>query len=77
MAALINIYNYKSWEEKIMSSLLDMDPNILVSMVNMKLRDFYSNLDQYCEDVDINKDELINKLSKVGYEYNIELNQFK
>ena len=37
-----------------MSSLLDMDPNILVSMVNMKLRDFYSNLDQYCEDVDIN-----------------------
>ena len=60
-----------------MSSLLDMDPNILVSMVNMKLRDFYSNLDQCCEDVDINKDELINKLSKVGYEYNIELNQFK
>ena len=56
-----------------MSSLLDMDPNILVSMVNMKLRDFYSNLDQYCEDADINKDELINKLSKVGYEYNIEL----
>ena len=63
--------------KKFMSSLLDMDPNILVSMVNMKLRDFYSNLDQYCEDVDINKDELINKLSKVGYEYNIELNQFK
>ena len=60
-----------------MSSLLDMDPNILVSMVNMKLRDFYLNLDQYCEDADINKDELIAKLLKVGYEYNIELNQFK
>ena len=60
-----------------MSSLLDMDPNILVSMVNMEIKRFYSNLDQYCEDVDINKDELINKLSKVGYEYNIELNQFK
>ena len=53
------------------------DIHMLVSMINMKLRDFYSNLDQYCEDVDINKDELINKLSKVGYEYNIELNQFK
>lgn len=60
-----------------MNSLLDMDPNILVSMVNMKLRDFYANLDQYCEDADINKDELIKKLSEVGYEYNIELNQFK
>lgn len=60
-----------------MSSLLDMDPNILVSMVNMKLRDFYANLDQYCDDAEIDKAQLIEKLSKVGYEYNIELNQFK
>ena len=72
-----------------MSSLLDMDSNILVSIVNMKLRDFYDSLDQYCEDadiknlieeankLDIDKDELIKKLSKVGYEYNTQLNQFK
>lgn len=60
-----------------MSSLLDMDINILVSIVNMKLRDFYGNLEHYCDDADINKDELINKLAKAGYEYNIELNQFK
>ena len=26
-------------------ALLKMDPNILVSMINMKLRDFYSNID--------------------------------
>lgn len=60
-----------------MSSLLNMDPNILVSIVNMKLRDFYASLEQYCDDADINQDELINKLSQVGYEYNRELNQFK
>ena len=60
-----------------MSSLLDMDSNILVSIVSMKLRDFYDSLDQYCEDADIDKDELIKKLSKVGYEYNTQLNQFK
>ena len=36
-----------------------------------------SSLDQYCEDADIDKDELIKKLSKVGYEYNTQLNQFK
>ena len=59
-----------------MSSLLDMDSNILVSIVNMKLRDFYDSLDQ-CEDADIDKDELIKKLSKAGYEYNTQLNQFK
>ena len=35
--------------------LLKMDPNILVSMINMKLRDFYSNLDSYCEDMDISR----------------------
>ena len=60
-----------------MSNILDMDANILVSMVNMKLRDFYSSLDQYCDDVNVSKEELIEKLSKVGYEYNSELNQFK
>lgn len=60
-----------------MSSLLEMDTNILVSIVNMKLRDFYSNLDSYCDDADISKEELINKLSKEGYKYNSELNQFK
>ena len=60
-----------------MSNILDMDANILVSMVNMKLRDFYSSLDQYCDDVNVSKEELIEKLSKVGYEYNRELNQFK
>ena len=26
------------------------DPNILLSMINMKLRDMYSNLDNLCED---------------------------
>ena len=36
-------------------TLIKMDPNILVSMVNMKLRDYYSSLDQYCEDIGIEK----------------------
>ena len=32
-------------EEMDREALLKMDPNILVSMINMKLRDFYSNID--------------------------------
>ena len=54
-----------------------MDPNILVSMINMKLRDFYSSLDNYCDDMDISRSVIEEKLAKAGYEYNVDLNQFK
>jgi hypothetical protein len=54
-----------------------MDPNILLSIVNMKLRDFYSNLKSLCDDMDINEEELKEKLSSVGYKYDENINQFK
>lgn len=52
------------------------DPAILLSFVNTKLRDFYSNLDELCIDLDINPNELCTKLSQIGYEYKPERNQF-
>lgn len=58
-------------------AIRNMDPNILVSMVNMKLRDFYSSLDAFCEDLEIDLNELTEKLSGVGYIYMKEINQFK
>ena len=58
-------------------SILSMDPNILVSMVNMKLRDFYSSLEAFCEDIGIESKELEDKLSTVGYNYEKKQNQFK
>ena len=57
--------------------LLKMDPNILVSMINMKLRDFYSNLDSYCEDMDISRSIIEEKLENAGYKYHSDLNQFR
>ncbi|MGG7144364.1 DUF4250 domain-containing protein [Clostridium nigeriense] len=54
-----------------------MDPNILLSIVNMKLRDFYSNLKSLCDDMDINEEELKEKLNSVGYKYDQNINQFK
>lgn len=57
--------------------LLKMDPNILVSMINMKLRDFYSNLDSYCEDMDISRSIIEEKLENAGYKYHSDINQFK
>lgn len=55
---------------------LPNDPVILLSAVNMKLRDFYSSLDALCEDLGENKDEIIEKLSAIDYEYDASTNQF-
>ena len=49
-----------------------MDANILVSIINLKLRDFYSNIDILCEDMNIDKNLLIEKLNNNGYEYKNE-----
>ena len=41
---------------------LPKDPMMLFSVINMKLRDCYSSLDELCEDMNVNKDELVNQL---------------
>ena len=58
-------------------ALLKMDPNILVSMINMKLRDFYSDLESYCDDMDIGMNIIEEKLKNAGYTYHGDINQFK
>lgn len=55
---------------------LPNDPMILLSAVNTKLRDYYKNLDEMCEDMNVDKDELTKKLSEIDYEYDEELNRF-
>ena len=42
----------------------------------MKLRDFYSNLDDLCDDLDIDKEKLCDTLKTAGFEYNEEQNKF-
>ena len=54
-----------------------MDPNILLSIINMKLRDFYSNLSSLCDDMEISEEYLKEKLNKVGYNYDETINQFR
>ncbi len=56
---------------------LPSDPIILLSYINTQLRDKYSSLDQLCQDFNIKPEEISEKLSAVGYEYNAELNQFR
>lgn len=55
---------------------LPQDPMMLFSVINMKLRDFYSSLDELCEDMNVDKEEIISKLAALGFEYNPESNKF-
>lgn len=56
---------------------LPKDPNILLSVINMKLRDKYSNFDELCDDLDIDKVEIENILASIGCKYSTKVNQFK
>ena len=55
---------------------LPQDPIILYSVLNTKLRDRYSSLEDLCEDLNVSKEELEEKLKTVGFVYNRERNQF-
>ena len=55
---------------------LPKDPIMLYSVINTKLRDFYSSLGALCEDMNIDENILKEKLSSAGFEYNKEGNQF-
>lgn len=56
--------------------MIPKDPVMLLSFVNLKLRDFYSSLDALCEDLDVDEKEIIEKLESIDYHYDAERNQF-
>lgn len=56
--------------------MIPKDPVMLLSFINTQLRDYYDNLDILCEDKQINKNEIIDKLKTIEYEYDEIRNQF-
>ncbi len=56
--------------------MLAKDVMILLSVVNTKLRDNYSSLEELCEDLGENEQEIKDRLVEIGYEYDAELNKF-
>lgn len=56
--------------------MIPRDPVMLLSFVNLKLRDYYSNLEAMCEDMDVDPDEIEKKLAAIDYRYDEERNQF-
>lgn len=57
--------------------MLPNDPIILLSVVNTKLRDCYSSLDAFCDDLGESREEIESKLKAVGFEYDEASNSFK
>lgn len=56
---------------------LPKDPMILLSYINTKLRDEYSNLEELCKELDISIESLKEELKSIGFQYNETINQFK
>lgn len=55
---------------------LPKDPVILLSYINTQLRDHYSNLDDLCSSLNVEKKFLENTLLEIDYSYQQEANQF-
>lgn len=55
---------------------LPVDPVMLYSFINMKLRDSYASLDALCDDLGVDRAELERKLGDAGFEYSAENNRF-
>lgn len=56
---------------------LPNDPYILLSYINTKLRDEYSDLDSLCDALGIERAIVENTLAAAGFEYIREINQFR
>ena len=55
---------------------LPKDPMMLLSVINTKLRDMYKDLDTLCDDIDVDRKVIEDKLSLIDYEYDSTLNKF-
>ncbi|MBQ2935290.1 MAG: DUF4250 domain-containing protein [Lachnospiraceae bacterium] len=56
--------------------MIPKDPVMLLSFLNLKLRDYYPTFEALCEDLDISAAETEEKLKAIGYEYDKSRNQF-
>ena len=57
--------------------MIPQDPFLLYSYVNLKLRDEYPSLDALCEDLELDRAILEEKLSAAGFAYDEGRNCFR
>lgn len=56
--------------------VLPKDPVMLLSVLNLKLRDYYPTLAALCEDLEADEAQLRSTLAAIGYVYDPQRNQF-
>lgn len=56
--------------------MIPEDPVMLLSFINLKLRDYYSSLAALCDDLDIKEEAIREKLLTINYQYDEKLNRF-
>lgn len=59
------------------SDFTRMDVHVLFSLLNMKLRNDYADLDDLVRSLDLDRAELEARLGAAGYLYNAETKQFR
>ncbi|SMY38328.1 DUF4250 domain-containing protein [Photobacterium andalusiense] len=60
-----------------LSKFETMDTVMLMSIVNMKIRDEFNNLDNLVKFFDIDREQLIAKLATGGFDFLPEVQQFR
>ena len=55
---------------------LPLDPVMLLSVVNMNLRDRFSSLTDFCKTNDVDEEDIKRRLATIDYYYEEEKNQF-
>lgn len=56
--------------------MIPKDPVMLLSYLNTQLRDFYPSLDELCKSMNLNKEEILQKMQSIQYIYEESKNQF-
>ena len=56
--------------------MIPKDPVMLLSFINLKLRDYYSSFEALCDDLDVDGAEIVDKLAGINYQYDADKNQF-
>ena len=49
---------------------------MLLSFINMKLRDVYPSMDDLVEDLDVSREEIDRTLKTIDYEYDRSMNRY-